>query len=314
MISKVLNHYYFKIVNKKLKQYPAPDINRKNIYIFPTKDGFQLGLFLITALIASTIYQINLGLIILVTLSVLFFLSILITYENLNQIKIQTHENIIDSHGKEPLTFILQNLATQQKINLKITDQQNELISQSFNLSIGANVIKIKNPFLKRGCYEYPLLKIETLFPFGITRAWNWFQLKNKFYVYPAPIMYFKDLNHFLVETVKYQSDLSEDFDGIDQFQEGMSESKIAWKISSSKEQLYVKKFESKSEAKKILIDYNQIPIQDHEKKLGIMVYLLKECLQQNKIFAIKIKNQISEYGDHKKHFEHCLKLIAEAD
>ena len=50
------------------------------------------------------------------------------------------------------------------------------------------------------------------------------------------------------------------------------------------------------------------------KKKLGIMVYLLKECLQQNKIFAIKIKNQISEYGDDKKHFQHCLKLIAEAD
>jgi len=126
--------------------------------------------------------------------------------------------------------------------------------------------------------------------------------------------MYFKDLNHFLVETLKYKSDFSEDFDGIDQFQEGMSESKIAWKISNSKDQLYIKKFESKSESKKILIDYNQIPIQDHEKKLGIMVFLLKECLQQNKIFAIKIKDQLSDFGDNKKHFEHCLKLIAEAD
>jgi len=314
MISKALNHFYFKIIRKKLKQYPDPSINRKNIYIFPTKDGFQLGLFLITALIASTIYQINLGLIILVTLSVLFFLSILITYENLNHIQIKDYENIIDSNGKEPLKLIINNSSKQKKINLNIIDNKDVLKSETFNLNTGANIISFNNPFLKRGCYDYPLLKIQTVFPFGITKAWNWFQLKERFYVYPSPIMYFKDLNHFLVETLKYKSDFSEDFDGIDQFQEGMSESKIAWKISNSKDQLYIKKFESKSESKKILIDYNQIPIQDHEKKLGIMVFLLKECLQQNKVFAIKIKDQSSDFGDNKKHFEHCLKLIAEAD
>ena len=314
MISKALNHFYFKIIRKKLKQHPDPSINRKNIYIFPTKDGFQLGLFLITALIASTIYQINLGLIILVTLSVLFFLSILITYENLNHIQIKDYENIIDSNGKEPLKLIINNSSKQKKINLNIIDNKDVLKSETFNLNTGSNVITFNNPFLKRGCYDYPLLKIQTIFPFGITKAWNWFQLKERFYVYPSPIMYFKDLNHFLVETLKYKSDFSEDFDGIDQFQEGMSESKIAWKISNSKDQLYIKKFESKLESKKILIDYNQIPIQDHEKKLGIIVFLLKECLQQNKVFAIKIKDQSSDFGDNKKHFENCLKLIAEAD
>ena len=56
------------------------------------------------------------------------------------------------------------------------------------------------------------------------------------------------------------QSSSNEDFDGIDQFQEGMSESKIAWKISSSKDQLYIKKFENQLNISKILIDYDQIP------------------------------------------------------
>lgn len=314
MISKSFNQLYFKIIQKKLNQYPKTSVHKKNIYIFPTQNGFQLGLFLITALIASTIYQINLGLIILVTLSVLFFLSILITYENLNHLEIKEYENIIDSNGKEPLKFMIINQANQRKINLQITDHQKDINSEAFNLSEGSNLILIKNPFLKRGCYDYPLLKIETIFPFGLTKAWNWFQLKGKFYVYPSPITYFKDLHHFLVETQKYKSDISEDFEGIDQFQEGMSESKIAWKISSSKEELYIKKFESRSETKKILIDYNHIPIHDHEKKLGIMVFLLNECLQQKKVFAIKIKNQLSDYGDNQNHHQACLKMIAETD
>ena len=314
MISKVLNHFYFKLIRKKIKQYPDPSINKKNIFIFPTKEGFQLGLFLITALIASTIYQINLGLIILVTLSVLFFLSILITYENLNHIKIKDYENIIDSNGKETLKLILHNQSKQKKINLDIMDNKDVFKSLSFNLEQGLNTIEFKNPFLKRGCYDYPLLKIQTRFPFGIIKSWNWFQLKERFYVYPSPVQYFKDLNHFLVETLKFKSDFSEDFDGIDQFQEGMSESKIAWKISNSKDKLYIKKFESKSESKKILIDYNHIQIQDHEKKLGIMVFLLRECLQQHKIFAIKIKDQLSDYGNDQKHYQTCLKMIAGTD
>ena len=158
------------------------------------------------------------------------------------------------------------------------------------------------------------LLRIETSFPFGITRAWNWFQLKVKVYVYPSPIQCFRNFNDFLTHISSKQSNSSEDFDGIDQFQEGMSESKIAWKISSSKDQLYIKKFENQLHIKKILIDYDQIPKQDHETKLGMIVFLIKECLQQKKVFAIKIKGHKSDVWMITSHANKLLKTIAEID
>lgn len=312
MIAKALNKFYFSIVAKKITQYPEPTVSKKNIYIFPTGYGFQIGLFIILSLIAATIYQINLGLIILVTLSVLFFLSILITFENINHLSFQSVENIISNQDSKGIKVEVTNHAKQKKLNFQISSQDKTLQSSDVNFHPGESLIHLQGLFQQRGCYDFPLLKIQTVFPFGIVRAWSWFQLKEPIYVYPAPIQYFKSFNHFLTHTMTNQSSSNEDFDGIDQFQEGMSESKIAWKISSSKDQLYIKKFENQLNISKILIDYDQIPEPDHETKLGIIVYLLHECLQQKKEFAIKIKDIESEYGQTSLHLDKLLKIIAE--
>lgn len=314
MISKALNRFYFSIVAKKLTQYPDPTVSKKNIYIFPTKHGFQIGLFIILSLIAATIYQINLGLILLIILSILFFLSILITYENINHLSFEPVENIIHDKDTRGIKLHIINHSKQKKINFFIFDKESKFKSTNFNLTSAENIVFLKGLFPGRGCYDFPLLRIETSFPFGITRAWNWFQLKVKVYVYPSPIQCFRNFNDFLTHISSKQSNSSEDFDGIDQFQEGMSESKIAWKISSSKDQLYIKKFENQLHIKKILIDYDQIPKQDHETKLGMIVFLIKECLQQKKVFAIKIKDHKSDYGETSHHANKLLKIIAEID
>ena len=314
MISKALDRIYFSIVAKKLSQYPDPKIFRKNIYIFPTQYGFQIGLFVILSLIAATIYQINLGLIILVTLSILFFLSILITFENINHLSFQPVESIISNQNNKSIKIQVINHSDQKKLNFQISSRDRSLQSSSINFYAGENTIPLQGLFRQRGRYDFPLLKIETVFPFGIVRAWSWLQLKEPIYVYPAPIQHFKNFNHFLTQTLKNQSNSNEDFDGIDQFQEGMSESKIAWKISSSKNQLYIKKFENHLNISKILIDYDQIPGTDHETKLGIMVYLLFQCQKERKEFAIKIKDVESEYGQSSTHLNKLLKIIAEID
>jgi len=51
--------------------------NKKNIYIFPTFFGFQLGFFLFFCLLASTTYQNNFSLLIFIILFFIFFASIL---------------------------------------------------------------------------------------------------------------------------------------------------------------------------------------------------------------------------------------------
>ena len=82
------------MLQKNLLNINLKQVSKKNIYIFPTKHGFQIGLFDHTYY-ADRIYQINLGLILLIILSILFFLSILITYENINHLSFEPVENII---------------------------------------------------------------------------------------------------------------------------------------------------------------------------------------------------------------------------
>ena len=137
MITKVLNKFYFSIIEKKIIKYSEPIITKKNIYIFPTKNGFQIGLFIILSLIASTIYQINLGLILLIILSILFFLSILITFENINNLSFATVENIIHCKDTKGIQLKIISRSKQKKINFNIADKETIFQSINFNISSG---------------------------------------------------------------------------------------------------------------------------------------------------------------------------------
>ena len=60
-------------------------LNKKNIYIFPTWFGFQLGIFLFFCLLASTIYQNNFSLLIFIILFFIFFEAIFGLTESLKK-------------------------------------------------------------------------------------------------------------------------------------------------------------------------------------------------------------------------------------
>ena len=58
-------------------------INKNNLYIFPNQKGFQVGALVFFCFAVAIFYQNNFALLLSIILFFIFFISILISYQNL---------------------------------------------------------------------------------------------------------------------------------------------------------------------------------------------------------------------------------------
>ena len=80
------------IIKKSLKN--KNKINKNNLYIFPNLRGFQVGALVFFCFCVSIFYQNNFALLLSIILFFVFFISILISYQNLNNLKFKLNKNM----------------------------------------------------------------------------------------------------------------------------------------------------------------------------------------------------------------------------
>lgn len=300
LIKRTLNY------NKKNK---VNILNRKNIYIFPTFFGFQLGFFLFFCLLASTIYQNNFSLLIFIILFFIFFISILLTFQNLQNISFSAKpEILIKQNYIDLLKINADNFDDTKKINIYLKLNESET---NKDLDKGLNTIKIRTQFSKRGVFDFPNMNCYTKFPFGIIKSWTYLHLDSKIFVYPKPKQPPKQIDHYMYDLNIDKKHDNFDFSHLEEYKQGDSLSKIAWKISSAKNKKFTKKFNSESFDRKILIDFDKLhPNESFETRLQYSTFIIFYCYENGLEFSFKIGNQKTEFDKTKNHLEKILKKI----
>ena len=310
-LTKSIDYYFFKYIRSRISKSSKSTIDRRKIFIMPTRQGFILFLFLLASLIACVLYQINLGLIIVIIASFVFFLTIIITHQNILGLEFKSLYQLIDTDGTQKLKLLSHN-NDEQRINLDITDEHHRFVLNQVNFKTGDNehlLIYRQHP---RGVFQYPLIKIKTIFPFGIIQSWAWIQLEGKYIVYPTPEKPSYDLNLLIQKAIQKNQDSFEHFTGLKNYAEGMSESRIAWKVSQAKDQWLVKQFEADIVNEDILINFDLIPTMKFEKKLRHLSYIFKYCYNHKYNFGFKYKNFQSKLDRSYEHYQYLLKKLAE--
>ena len=283
--------------------------NKKNIYIFPTFFGFQLGFFLFFCLLASTIYQNNFSLLIFIILFFIFFISILLTFQNLQNISFSTKSEIlVEQQHIEIFKIHVENHDDIKKINIHLKLNENEI---NKDLDKGLNLIEMSAQFFDRGIFNLPTLNCYTKFPFGIIKSWTYLNLNTKVFVYPKPKRPPKQIDYYMYDLNLDKKYDNFDFSHLDEYKQGDSLSKVAWKISSAKNKMFTKKFNSEKFDKKILIDFDKLHLNEKfEVRLQYCSYILNYCYDHEIEFAFKIGNQKTKFGSSKSHLEKILKKL----
>ena len=280
--------------------------NNSKIYIYPNFNGIGLSLFIFFSFLISVFYENNSGLLLSIIIFFIFFISILISHQNINNLKISSlKEHYVEANKNKKLTFLIENLSTEKKLNININYQKHNL--GNFNFFKKINYYNLDYFKELRGTYLLDTITLNSIYPFGVIKTKINHKPDCDIIVYPQSIKPNQELlNEFDID----KSIDADDFDGIDEFKIGDSYSKIAWKKSTI-DKKYIKIFKDKAKTQKLILDLDKYNTLDFELLLSYSVYII-QYFYQNKInLTIKHKGKIFSLDKNEKSLNLIYKYLA---
>ena len=226
--------------------------NRSKIIIYPNWNGLGLGFFVFLCFLIAVFYENNFGLLLSIIIFFIFFISIFVSNQNLNHLSINALDNYyLEATKKGEIDIQVINHVNEKKLNIDLDYKKKNLTELNFSKKI--NTIKLNEKYLERGTFSIGKIILKSIYPFGIIRTKRYFNPKSKIVVFPNKLQPNIDLlNEFNINLKGHAND---EFEGIEDYKNGDSFSKIAWKKSIIKNKKYIKKFEEpKKENNLILI------------------------------------------------------------
>ena len=158
-------------------------IKQSQIFILPNRYGLYAGFLVLASFAMGYKVQNNFILLGVIFLFLVFMLSLIASVRNIQGLQVDIHlEPYYFADGVQHIRLALRK--DQPAFNLKLCGPMGDI---PLDLSNGATSLLVPVGALARGVYDVPPLKVETLFPFGIARAWSWLRPPGTIVVAPMP-------------------------------------------------------------------------------------------------------------------------------
>ena len=269
-------------INKKSKENKNT-INRKNLYIFPNLRGFQIASLIFFCFAVSIFYQNNFGLLLSIILFFIYFISIIISYQNLLNLNVNVVNKLLPAQEKVKIDYLINCKDKRERLNINF-NLGNASVNSDVNLQ---KKIRFNFMFKNRGIQDVPNLNVKSQFPFGIINTFSKIFFKERIAIYPKPIKPGDDVLASLFDDYSNEG-FDYDFDRIEEAKDIFNLSKISWKHFTIKKKYYVKRFKFSNNANHVIIDLEKIKAESFEKKLSYASYLIDHFYKLRKPFSIK--------------------------
>ena len=282
--------------------------NRSKIIIFPNWNGVGLGFFVFFCFLISVFYENNFGLLLSIIIFFIFFISIFVSNQNLNHLTINALDNYyIEANKNEAIDIQIVNHVNEKKLNIDL-DYKN-LNLKELNFPKKLNQLKLYDQYSERGIFSISRVILKSIYPFGIIRTKRYFDAKSKIVVYPKKLKPNIDmLNEFNINLKGHAND---EFEGIEDYKNGDSFSKIAWKKSIIKNKKYIKKFEEPKKENKLILNLDNYKEINFEDLLSYVSYIV-DYYYKNKIqLTIKHRDNTFYLNQSQNSYHQILKYLA---
>ncbi|MGC6518180.1 MAG: hypothetical protein ACON49_09190 [Candidatus Puniceispirillaceae bacterium] len=224
-----------------LRRRPIMRVNWRRVYALPTRHGLMVGLAVFGVFAISVRIQHNMLLLMAVALFVIFLISVIWAALNLHGIKgeVRAQKTLIAASPAQ-VEFYLFGRHDCYDLRLKSPSWHKKRKAEVTSL-YAAHIMNFTPA--NRGREFAPPFLIETHFPFGLVRVWQWLFLPP-FYVAPEPDFQAAQLlmtgRQLMADT---ESDDKGEFnaDSLENWQEGVPLSRISWKQYAAKDRLLYK-------------------------------------------------------------------------
>lgn len=288
-------------------------LDHRRIFILPTRTGVMYALMLVLMLLAAINYQNSLAYGLTFLLLSVGLLAILHTYRNVS--------GLILSAGVARSVFVGE--AVQLRLRLESAGDAHQALGlgwdaahlQKFDVGAdGLTDVELTLPAQTRGWLRAPRLRVESVYPLGILRAWSWLDLEQSALIYPRPLAgampMLKGVQpHAEDAGVATQSAGVDDYQGLRTYQPGDNRRRLHWKAYSRGQGLLVKDFTDLS-GHDLCLDFMALG-GDIEERLSRLCYWVLELSQRRQPFALRLPGFLSAVDSSEAHREECLRALA---
>ena len=170
-------------------------LGQRNIYILPTRAGFTFALTLLVMLLASINYQLNLGYALTFLLAGAAIVSMHLTHGNLRGLTLHLRPTAPVFAGEPALLEVVITNPGRERYGLALQFEDRAAAGVDPRRrfawcdapALGETRVHVSMVPPRRGWHTVPTLVVETVFPFGLFRAWTVWRPATRVLAWPRP-------------------------------------------------------------------------------------------------------------------------------
>lgn len=303
---------------------PPFTIAYRQVYILPTRFGVTFGLLLTAMLLGALNYNNNAALLLAFLLATAAQLSTFRTWRNLSGLDIGT-VHVSPVFAGESAHFRL-NLYERQGFERPIleldegTGSKAQIInpdepSEATRLTLQAEhsgILEVTIPSQQRGWLECPRLRLSSIYPLGLFRAWSWIHPDQRCLVYPQrldsppplPAPASGDGRRNL------QSEPDADFAGLRDYRPGDHLKDIAWKATARMGKM-ISREEPPTAFTELLFKLSQTGTTDNEQGLRVLTTWVLIAERRGLQYGLSLPSLLIAADKGAEHQHQCLRALA---
>ena len=285
-------------------------INRRRVYILPTRVGIMLALMLVAMLVAGLNYNSNLGL----AFAFLMVSVALVTMHHCNRNLLGLQADVtteVDAFagGEAVFEFVLSNDSSVDRCDVEI-----ECGGAAATRTIPARSsesVAVAVPVARRGVVRMAEIELRTRYPFGWFHAWTYVQGPLTAYVAPSPSGT-RNPPGAAGNGAGARSELrgDEDFAGLRAYQPGVPLKHMAWKVLARGGEAAVRSYTSLA-AQPEWLEWSSLEGQDTETRLSQLCQWVLQSAATQRVYGLRLPGHEIPPGRGAAHRFACLRALA---
>jgi uncharacterized protein (DUF58 family) len=287
-------------------------VNRRRIYIVPTRFGIALGLLLVAMLLAGLNYNSNLGLAFGFLLTSLVLVAMHHCHRNLQGLIVDV-QNEVDAFagGAAHFDFVLHNDAAIERCDIEIHCGVD--VGSTLRVAAGSyQRTGLDMAVPRRGIARAPQFELRSRHPFGWFRAWTYVHSPLTAFVAPAPRGARTLPRAAAAAGSEGQSDLrgDEDFAGLRSYAAGMPLKHMAWKVLARGGEPAVRSYTAAA-AQPEWLEWTALEGLDAEARLSQLCRWILDSDDDRRAYGLRIPGVELAPGTGSGHRSACLRALA---
>jgi uncharacterized protein (DUF58 family) len=304
-------------------------LDRRRVYILPTRAGVLFAAAMLMMLFGSINYLLQLGFLLTFLVTSMALVAMYHTHRNLARLSLTAHraENVfagdlatfeITVHNPTPEARYALEFEPLQSAHPLLEavgpDLPVQPITDADIPASGSREVRVAVSTRMRGRLPCPRLRVETRFPFGLWQAWSYYTPPLTAIVYPAPERDAPELPTVASGDAEQETGLAvagDEFAGVRPYQAGDPLKRVAWRLAARSDELTVKLFEGYAQGE-VVLEFGAVDASlNIELKLARLTrwVLMAEAAQVR--YALSLPDQRIDFGLGTDQRDRCLTALA---